>query len=505
MAAEERTLAQIALPLPVGQVLTYSLSAAQRRRAAPGARVRVPVGRRRMTGFFLSLDASLTEGVEARPIEALLDRIAPFPGELLELARFTASYYLAPVGEMLRVMLPAEVETWGDRTIRLTDGGAIAAIRDPEPGAIRQLLLDGAVTRLSELDEHLQYDRLDDWIERGVASGWWEVGEFAGRGSRFAAAFELAAGELPHLLERCGRSPAARRAVEYLRTLGRPALATELEEGAGASAAVLRRLAALGVVRRFSQPQSLSLDRHLLDDPAEKGESPFELRPDQVEATGQLDEALARRRFARFLLQGMTGSGKTEVYLRAARTALDKGRGSLLLVPEIALIPALAAAARRRFGAEVAILHSGLGVAERVQEWERVRRGEARIVVGARSALFAPVVDLGLVVVDEEQDLAYKQDSAPRYHGRDLALVRACNSDAVAVLVSATPSLESRLAVDQGRSRVLRLPRVRDRVCRPKASWWISGRRREPAVRRPAALRGGSSPRSMARSPRATR
>ena len=153
----------------------------------------------------------------------------------------------------------------------------------------------------------------------------------------------------------------------------------------------------------------------------------------------------------------MTGSGKTEVYLRAAAAALAQGRSAILLVPEIALVPALARAVLERFGERLAILHSGLGMGERNQEWERVRRGEAMVVLGPRSALFAPVADLGLLVVDEEQDPAYKQEITPRYHARDLALVRGRSAGAVTLLVSATPSLESRHNVERGKLGALEL------------------------------------------------
>jgi primosomal protein N' (replication factor Y) len=200
--------------------------------------------------------------------------------------------------------------------------------------------------------------------------------------------------------------------------------------------------------------QRLSLDAHLL------GRTPpptISLRSDQAAAVHRLEEGLDAGAYAAFLLAGMTGSGKTEVYLRAARAARERDRGVLLLVPEIALVPALARAVADRFGDDLAVLHSGLSAVERRQEWERVRSGAARVVLGARSALFAPVVDLGLVVVDEEQDPSYKQDSVPRYHGRDLALLRAHRAGAVALLVSATPSLESRHNVELGKLEQLRL------------------------------------------------
>ena len=457
MSSDAPFLVEIALPLPLGQTLTYSLSPAQRRRAEVGSRARVPLGKRTMIGFVVGFASSAPGDVEPRPIQALLDRRNPFPNDLLELARFAASYYLAPLGEMLAAMFPAEIDSWGDRSVRLTDGGALAPASDEADAALKQILLDRGRVRLAELDEELEVDDLDERITRGVAGGRLEVGEAGGRGSRFATAHELAPGEREDLLARCGRSAAARAAVEFLATLGRPALASEVESGAGCGPSVLRRLVKLGVMRKFQQPQPIGLDRHLLSASGSATTGEIELRADQSAAVAALDAALLRPEFQRFLLQGMTGSGKTEVYLRAANTALERGRGALLLVPEIALVPALAAEAGRRFGSTVAVFHSGLASAERAQEWERVRRGAARIVVGARSALFAPVVDLGLIVVDEEQDLAYKQDSSPRYHGRDLALVRAKLTRAVAVLVSATPSLESRLAADQERSTTLQL------------------------------------------------
>jgi primosomal protein N' (replication factor Y) len=207
------------------------------------------------------------------------------------------------------------------------------------------------------------------------------------------------------------------------------------------------------------------------------------LRADQAAALAAIERALAGGAFERFLLRGVTGSGKTEVYLRAAAAAPSEGRSVLLLVPEIALVPALAAAARLRFPNELAVLHSGLGSAERQQEWARIRTGEARLVVGPRSALFAPVSRLGLIVVDEEQDLSYKQDSSPRYQGRDLALMRAKLAGAVAVLVSATPSLETRLAVASGRMAALTLSERAGNGALPEGI--LVDLRQEPGVRLP--------------------
>ena len=241
-----------------------------------------------------------------------------------------------------------------------------------------------------------------------------------------------------------------------LAELGRPATLKELTEAVGCGPAVIRRLGKLGLLREFTQPERLSLKRHRLDHDPAPG---FELRPDQKTALDGMEEGLRAAEYRPFLLHGMTGSGKTEVYLRAASTCLGLDRCAIFMVPEIALVPALAGEARRRFGDQLAVLHSGLSSAERRQEWERIRRGEARVILGPRSALWAPVERLGLIVIDEEHDASYKQDKAPRYNGRDLALLRARNHGAVAVAVSATPSMESRHNVEIERLGLLTLTR----------------------------------------------
>jgi len=439
----------IALPLPVGQTFTYHLTPYQQERIRPGARVRVPVGRRRMTGYVVATREAAPEGFATRAIEALIDREPVLPGELLELARFAADYYLAPLGDVLAAMIPAEADSWGDRRVRLTDRGALAVHHDPLGQAMQALLLERGQLRISEIEELLDDPRIEAVLVAAIEEGGLAWDEAGARGERYIAAFGLAPGDPQALRERAGRSPAGRAVVDFLAALGRPALADELRQGTGCSTAVLRRLAGLGILLRFSQPNRLGLDRHLM--PRDAAPEPIALRGDQAAALTEIENALAAGSFARFLLRGVTGSGKTEVYLRAAAAALAAGRSVLLLVPEIALVPALATAARQRFPDELAVLHSGLGAAERQQEWARIRTGEARLVVGPRSALFAPVANLGLIVVDEEQDLSYKQDSSPRYQGRDLALMRAKLAGAVAVLVSATPALETRLAVASGR------------------------------------------------------
>src|SRR5208283_2525700 len=187
----------------------------------------------------------------------------------------------------------------------------------------------------------------------------------------------------------------------------------------------------------------------------------FEFSAAQKEALSKIGEAVASRKFAGLLLHGITGSGKTAVYLACMRQVLDQGRSSILLVPEIGLTPAVAADLHQVFGDEVAILHSGLSDAERAEQWHRIRRGEARVVAGTRSAVFAPVGDLALLIVDEEQDSSYKQEETPRYNARDIAVMRAKMANATVVLGSATPSLESYFNARKNKYALVELP---DRV-----------------------------------------
>jgi len=451
----EPLFAEVAVPLPLPEPLTYEVPAAFAPMAAPGVRARVRVGRRRLTGVIVAVHDRRPEGIELRAVEEILDVEPVLPADLLALARFTASYYLAPLGEVVRTMLPSDLPPWGDRRVWLTDAGALAPPRGPEEAAVVEALREGGRMTLSALQGRVGIRGLS-----GVLAGLAERGRIGGeearpRSQRYMTAVDLAPGGLATHLAAAGRSAPGRAVIEYLAAVGRPATQAEVAAAVGCTKEVLRRLARLGILRQFTQVERLSLDRHMLGGAGE--EAPLVLRPDQDMALRRIAGALDRRDFAALLLAGMTGSGKTEVYLRGAEAALERGRSAILLVPEIALVPALARAVERRFGDKLAILHSGLGSGERQQEWERVRRGEARVVLGPRSALFAPVTDLGLLVVDEEQDTSYKQEISPRYHARDLALVRARDAGAVALLVSATPSMESRHNAERGKLEPLHL------------------------------------------------
>lgn len=249
------------------------------------------------------------------------------------------------------------------------------------------------------------------------------------------------------------RFPKQAKAVAWLERAGGPVVVRDFLSRTGLSRSPLDSLARKGLVR-FGRKTEV-LDPFAGVAPERSG--PLQATPDQQRAVDEIVSALDRRRHADFLLYGITGSGKTEVYLQALARCVEQGRGAIVLVPEIALTPQTVARFRARFG-EVAVLHSGLTDAERHDQWQALRRGEVRIVVGARSALFAPIPDLGLIVVDEEHETSFKQESVPRYHARDVARERARLEHAVCVLGSATPSLESWAASERSEVRRLELP-----------------------------------------------
>lgn len=480
-----RRFVEVAVPIPLPAPLTYSVPPSLGH-LRPGCRVRVSVGRRTLVGVAMALGDDPPTEFEAREIDEILDPEPVLPEELLELARFVADYYMAPIGEATRAMIPADLPPWGNRRVSLTDAGALSRPRDAVEERLLEVLLAEPRLRLAELDKCVVGPQISAADLTQTLDAWRREGRIAleepgRRGVRFVKAVELRPGDRSTQLKACGRSAKGRAVVEYLDALGRPATLHELTAAVGCGPSVVRRLSKLGLLREFTQPERQSLARHRLGG-GDAGPR-FTLRPDQQTAVDALVEGLETHAYRAFLLGGMTGAGKTEVYLRAIERCLALGRSSILLVPEIALVPAVAGVVRQRFGRELAILHSNLSASERLQEWERLRRGEARVVLGPRSALLAPVANLGLVIVDEEHESSYKQDSVPRYNGRDLALLRARNHGAVAVLVSATPSLESRHNVSQGKLTALKLVR-RAGGAKPPQTIPVD-LRREPGTRRP--------------------
>ena len=359
--SNETTYVQVAIPVPVRRLFTYSVPTALAAGATVGSRVQVSFGPRRVEGTIVALGAGAdADPSKIKPLQALVDDPRRLPGNVLALTEFVADYYLCSRGDAIETALPPDP---GPRPPR-------RRIRRPpgaQPPAERARAQRALWARLAD-EGSLFWDTLD---------------------------------------------PSERRAAQALLRAGTLQIDELIEEAALAPEVTRQADAA---------PEPTTGQRRVLE---------------------QLQPAIAAGGFAPFLLFGATGSGKTEVYFRAAQLALERGKGVIYLVPEIGLTPLLITKVERRFPGQAAVLHSNLPKRERFEAWRRLRDGACRFAVGTRSAIFAPLQQLGLIIVDEEQDGSYKQEETPRYNARDLAVVRARTAGAAVLLGSATPSLES--------------------------------------------------------------
>ena len=456
----------VAVPVPLDMVFTYCVPAD----ATPivGGRVLVPFRQQRMTGIVVELH-DRKPSVTTKSILRVLDRTAVLDEQLLRLGRWIADYYLAPIGEVFRTMLPLSAEFQRSIGYRLSPGGQMA---------LHQAGLSGSSSRSRRTPEE-------------------QAAEF--RVLDYLAGCESAPGKTDLIREETLRSAThvskiilagmvrkkwlAREDVSAPRAATRTVTIAVLKSAEGKlnsnQRMLVDTLAASGGRVPVMTLQALELPRTTLSTLVRRGlvetvEEPavftvsrskprpslfdFDLSLAQQSALTSLREGIVIRKFAGMLLHGVTGSGKTAVYLAGMRGVLEAGRSAILLVPEIGLTPAVAADLHQIFGEEVAILHSALSDRDRAQQWHRIRRGEARMVVGTRSAVFAPVADLALIIVDEEHDSSYKQEETPRYHARDIAVMRAKMANAVVVMGSATPSLESYFNAKKNKYALIELP-----------------------------------------------
>jgi len=442
------TVAKVALPVPVDELFEYTIPAASAARISPGCRVRVRFAGRVLVGVVVECADRASYPGRLRPIEAVLDEAPALSTELIGVLREAASDVLCPIGIAIATALPSGSAPIVARGFVLTPRGRVAAQSGAVPGAAGQVLdclVAGPLPRTTVV-------RRVGAVARGALESLRRDGLVAPReieqGPRARVAVERVVSLAPGVALAPARAALA-RAPRQLEVLERLASAGELAKSA-LPAGALRALAERGFVRVFTRGSP----RDVLGVPLEESLE-VELTRDQADALAPIQAAVRRREASTFLLHGVTGSGKTEIYLRAVATALAAGRRALVLVPEITLTHQILARMRGRFGDGLAVLHSGLRPGERLEQWQRLRSGTAPIAVGARSALFAPVENLGLIVIDEEHDGAYKNEEGFRYHARDLARLRARAASCPVVLGSATPSLETRYAADRGELRRL--------------------------------------------------
>ncbi len=386
----------VAVPVPLFTSFTYAVPETLADRAVPGARVVVPLRGGREVGIVTALDAALPEGVSAKAILDAPDAEPALSSALMELGRWISERYATPVGLVYRAMLPSAL------------------------GVARRAAPPGRETA------HVRIMR-----------------------------------EFPSLLERDAffkRAPAQRAAYEAIETLGGHGTVAHVTGQLGIARAVITALAKRGALMITKQAVMRDPFAARAEAQREAARDAVPLAPSAAQRVA-IDALIASAPGDVALLYGITGSGKTLVYIELLRHVVDVlGKGAIVLVPEIALTPQTVDRFRAAFGDKVAVLHSALSDGERLDAWRALHRGERRIAVGARSAIFAPIAELGAIIVDEEHEASYKQNEAPRYHARDVAIARARHEGAIAVLGSATPSLESWRAAEEGRTRRLSLP-----------------------------------------------
>jgi primosomal protein N' (replication factor Y) len=470
--AGEHRYAEVAVPVHVSTTFIYRLPVSMRDIAQPGSRIVVPLGRKLVTGYIVSLSENLRSGTslqesDVKDAKEILDVVPLVTPELLELTRWVAEYYLAPWGEVIKAALPPGISPTIEQFVSITANGRAELTRSPSddtPTAKRRLL-----QLLSELEE----------VSLAAVSA--EFGSAASRLAReleregFLAITQRAGSEFVKAKHQ--RRVRLIKAIDTLNIDGRKlteaqlkVIATlkdqeslalpELLSSAKVSSSSVDTLQKRGIVEVFEE----KLRRDPFGHVTFERSGDYQLTAAQQSVLKELDQPLRAHAYAPFLLHGVTGSGKTEIYIRAMRVVLQLGRSALMLVPEIALTPVFSRRLRTHFGDKVAIFHSSLSRGERFDEWTRVRNGEARIVIGTRSAVFAPIKNLGLVIVDEEHESTYRQQDSPQYNGRDTAIVRAQKESAVVILGSATPSLESFHNASTGKYHYLQLPnRLADR------------------------------------------
>jgi primosomal protein N' (replication factor Y) len=461
---------QVAVPLPVTGTFTYSVPDHLAARAVVGTRVLVPFGRRKVTGFVV--ESGVTPEVDdVKEVIEALDVAPVVDPPMIELTRWIADYYLASWGEVLRATLPPGINMESRRFLRVTDAGkkALAVGTSLASGTefsdrrrkVLELVCDREKVSLGHARREAGIPRgnrsdIDALVRAGLVEEFEEVHPPKVEGGKEPVVRLTVSGE-EALEQKAGlerRAPKQAEALVLLLEAADHTIPVSDLGGAGVSSATVTALVKKGLAERAERAKPrLSVGHEgwgLRDEGA--------LTAEQRKALELIGGKVSAGEFGVVLLHGVTGSGKTRVYSEAVSVALDSGRGAVVLVPEISLTPQMVQRMKKEFGDRVAVVHSGLTMTERYDTWRAIREGMFPVVVGPRSAVFSPVPNLGLIVVDEEHEQTYKQGESPRYHARDVATMRAKLEGAVVVLGTATPSLETYLNARDGKYDLAELP-----------------------------------------------
>lgn len=463
ITSEKPVYVEVSLPVPIRRNFTYRLSPTAAEGLVPGSRLLVPFGNRELTGFAVNISdhfepkPGLSES-DLKDVIEILDHVPLVTEEILQLTKWAADYYAAPWGEMLKASLPAGIHARTEQAFAATPAGMGALGSNRGSKGVKRQVLEHVVNHpgvgkkeISRIFGTEAANRvLPELVRTGHVTRSRQTASPPVKEKRRKAVRLITVGIEP---DEKPLSNVQHRVIEALSSAGGEMLFTDLLGAAETGASPITTLAKRGKVEIYVA----GVRRNPLSDFPLPEQQELILNNDQSFVLSEIEKALDRSNYRAFLLHGVTGSGKTEVYIRAMRSALGQGRSSLMLVPEIALTPIFSRRLLAAFGEKVAILHSSLSPGERLDEWRRIRNGDARIVIGTRSAAFAPLDDIGLLIVDEEHDPSYRQNESPYYHARDVSVMRAYSAGAVIVLGSATPALETYHNAHTGKYQYLRM------------------------------------------------
>ena len=443
----------VAVPVGVRKTFAYSVPPEFRERITIGMRVLVPFGRKLVTGYVVGIlqEAQLGD-FKLRAVRELLDPEAVASPSLVETALWVARYYFAPPGEVFRALFPTGTQVGGERTVALTaraasllSGGFRPQGLRPQEDVLLDILAREKFLTIKELSERSGMRGAQTWIESLAAAQWVQV-EMSLDAPRIKTKEQLGIRCLEVGPEAAASLTAAqKRLYAALDGSRAPLMLQEVLRSAGCTASIARVLERKGMVEIApAKIQRVPPDLSEMRNPPA-----LVLTAAQKEIFDRILEMILQKKIGHCLLHGVTGSGKTEIYLRLIAEVLSRGETAMFLVPEIGLTPLLSRLVVSRFPGQVSLLHSGMSAGERFDQWNRICEGTSRVVVGTRSAVFAPLKDLRLIVIDEEQDSSYKQDESPCYNAREVAWHRIQQSNGVLLLGSATPCIETYYAATQ--------------------------------------------------------
>lgn len=470
--------AEIAIPVAVNQLFTYSIPSELRDIARVGMRVTVPFGKRTVAGIIIKLNPSTALRV-VKPIADIPDPTPILSGELTQLCGWISSYYLAPIGEVIKAALVQGATAPGKRTVRLASEGPSKPAAGSIQKEIVRLLMESGRLTIADLQRKLRTKSIAKPLAQLVDGGIICIEDArptGGQKPKTENAIPIDDQSNRRWHQWMGETDSRQakrliRQIQVVRTLidaPAPSISvTELLRRSGASLSTIRTLEKNGLISLIRREviRKSEFDYH------EASLGALNIIPNQAQqhALDELKLAFDQGTFKTMLLHGVTGSGKTQVYIEAIRDVLARGKTAIVLVPEIALTPQIVRRFAHHFGEKVVAMHSRMSIGERYDAWRLTREGVYSIVIGPRSAVFAPLNNLGLIVVDEEHEPSYKQfDQVPRYHARDVAIMRASLNQAIALLGSATPSFESYTNAINGKYAHLELPERIDAARLPR-------------------------------------